>query len=113
MKKRKLIIAGICLVVYSAFYLNVRSNHYLIHRKTWAGGWNRHWVQAGELIDGPMAFMAIGMLAEEKGQDFDSAEKQVTKAIRKAERKQAALGVLFFPLRVAETTFCFCVDLKD
>ncbi|GEM_PF-6275926 len=91
----------------------VRSNHYLIHRTTWSGGWNRHWVQKGELIDGPMACIATGMVAAENGNDFDSAEKQVMHAIRKEERKQAATSVLFLPLRLLETGFWYCVDWKE
>ena len=113
MKKRRTILVGICLAGYLAFYLGVRSNHYLIHRKTWAGGWNRHWIQKGELIDGPTAFIAIGMVSDNNGNDFDSAEQTVMKAIRKAERKQSAVSVLFLPLRLLETGFWFCIDARD
>lgn len=113
MKKRRIILFGVCVALYFAAYLSIRSNHYLIHRKTWANGRNYHWVESGELIDGPSAFMAIALVADENEEDFDAAEEQVMKAILRAERKQTTAGLFFFPLRVSEVGFWFCVDFRD
>jgi hypothetical protein len=114
MTKRKKIV--ICCVVLASLYLSAyvvcRVKGEMIHRKTWAGGWNRHWITAGhpEPSIQPLPYAPLHVPGDD---EYNAAMEQFRNEFRSIRNRRLALGVFFFPLRCLESIAWWCLDPKN
>lgn len=112
-RRRNVIITGVVVViVYMASYVACRSRNELIHRKTWAHGWNRHWIELGHpeppIMPHPFAPMHI------PGDDeYNAAIDRFKKEFKTIASRRKVFGVIFFPLRCCESLLWWMVDARD
>jgi len=114
MTQRKKIIAS-CLAVallYIAGYIVCRSQGELIHRKTLAGGWKRHWVKPGnpEPSVQPLPFAPIHIPGND---EYNAAMEQFRREFKAISTRRRVLGAFFVPLRCVESMAWWIVDAKD
>lgn len=95
------IITAALLLVYCASYLILRSDHTLIHRKTWGGGKNYHSVELGD-PGIALGWQIMMMEAASPGSG--------TAFARRLQRRWNVLLALFAPARYAESLYWERVD---
>jgi hypothetical protein len=113
MKKKRIILSLISVaVLYLTGYAVSRIKHELIHRRTWEGGWNRHWVVSGDPEPSihPLPFAPLHIPGEP---GYNAAMDRFTSEYKAISRRRSALGVLFFPLRCLESLAWWIVNPKE
>lgn len=96
MKKKQIILVLIGVgILYLAGYGISRIKHELVHRETWDGGWNRHWVVLAEPDPSmsPLIFVTEDQTAMNR---YRSEYKAIS-------RRRTVLGILFLPMRCLES----------
>ncbi len=89
-------------LLYITGYTVCRSQNELIHRKTWNGGWNRHWLTPGipQPTIEPLPYAPLHI----PGNHAYNAAMEESKAEYMAIAfRRKTLGIVFFPMRCLES----------
>ena len=108
MKKNRIILSVISVgVLYLTGYGISRIKHELVHRETWDGGWNRHWVVLAEPEPN------FDLFAQLQGRDdpgFHAAMHRYRSEYKAISRRRTVLGILFLPARCLESLAWWVVN---
>jgi hypothetical protein len=112
-KKRTLfiIIFAVCLCVgtgYVCWYLNLRLNKRIIHRKTWSSH-NYHEVTV-EFPDGRLILFGTLAISQKNNLSEKETKKLLDDAIKYNLRKTKYISFFSAPLRWMETEFWYIFD---
>lgn len=111
MKKNRIILFVISVgVLYLTGYVVSRIKHELIHRKTWNGGWNRHWVVLA--VPEP-SFHTFALLQGRNDPEFHAAMDRYRSEYKAISRRRTVLGILFLPARSLESLAWWIVNPKE
>jgi hypothetical protein len=97
------------VVLYLSGYGVCRLKGELTHRRTWSGGWNRHWVVSGT----PVPRIIPAQLHMPDDIEYNADMDRFKSEFKAISRRRAAWGVLFFPLRCWESLAWWIVNPKD
>ena len=111
-KKRITFYFLIVAVLYLSGYGVCRLKGELTHRKTWNGGWNRHWVASATPVPSnfPLPFAPLHIPGDN---EYNAAMDRCKSEYKAIARRRATWGVLFFPLRCLESLAWWIVNPKD
>ena len=101
-KKRITFYLLIAAVLYLSGYGVCRLKGELTHRRTWNGGWNRHWVVSGIPVPSirPLPYAPLHIPGDA---EYNAAMDQCTSEYKAISRRRTALGIMFFLLRCLES----------
>ncbi|GEM_PF-3747848 len=113
MTKRNKIIIGCAAagLLYVSGYVACRLQSELIHRKTWAHGWNRHWIKPGQPEPSvePLPFMPLHVPGD---REYNAAMEQYQAEFNSIAARRRLLGIVFFPLRCVESAAWWVSDAR-
>jgi hypothetical protein len=113
MKKKRIVHSLISVaVLYLSGYAVSRNKHELIHRRSWEGGWTRHWVVLGDPEPSvhPLPFAPLQVSNDP---EYNAAMDRFTSEYKAISRRRTAFGVLFFPLRCLESLAWWIANPKE
>lgn len=111
-RHRTILISLVATSIYLSGYIVCRCQGELIHRKTWDGGWNRHWVTPGRAQPGFVALPAAS-LHDPGDVESDAAVERFRREFQAIVIRRRVMGICFLPLRCAESAAWWIVDPRE